>query len=152
MRRRDAILIVTLAAMPVLVCAGVVTWPIIAESYEKPDPAKMRAYRLSLLTDAQVLGLHDRAIAESAKQEQWAEQQDKSFWADRQRAMDECESNPAVKLRDPDHCFRPIPLGMMDGGNKTLVEPPDALFEQYAMGICSMVHSVREARQSRCLP
>jgi hypothetical protein len=81
-----------------------------------------------------------------------AQEQDKAFWSERDRAYAECESNPATKLRDPDRCNRPIPLGMMSGGNQSLVETPDALFEQYVIGICSMAHSVREAKQYRCLP
>ena len=150
MGRRKVISIAALAA--VFLVAALVLAPILKESYETPDLGKMRAYRLSLLTDTQVLQLHTRAVADSAKQEQWAQQQDKSFWTGRQRAMDECEANPAAKLRDPDHCFPPIPLGMMDGGNMALVEPPDTLFEEYVMGICSMVQSVRDARQHGCLP
>jgi hypothetical protein len=113
---------------------------------------KMRAYRMSFLTDAQVLELHDRAVAESVKERKIADEQDKAYWAERNRAYADCESNPSAKLRDPDHCNQPIPLGMMDGGNQSLVEPPDALFEDYVMGICAMVHSVREARRFQCLP
>lgn len=152
MQRRDAILIAAFVAVLVLVCAGAVLWPIIAESYEQPDPAKMRAYRMSLITDAQVLELHARAVADSAKQKQWADEQDKAYWAERNQASADCEANPAAKPRDPDHCFKPIPLGMMDGGNQALVELADALFEDYVMGMCAMVKSVREARHYRCLP
>lgn len=152
MVRRDVISIALTAAMLMVICAGAAFAPVIAESYEKADPAKMRAYRMSLLTDAQLLELHARAVAESAKQQKMAEQQDRAFWAERNQAYAECQANPAAKLRDPDHCNRPIPLGMMSGGNQSLVEPPDALFEDYVMGICAMVHSVREARQYRCLP
>jgi hypothetical protein len=152
MGRREVILTAAFAAVLVFICAGAALAPIIAEGYEKPDPAKMRAYRMSLLTDAQVLELHARAVDESAKQKKFADEQDKAFWAERNQSYADCESNPAAKLRDPDHCNSPIPLGMMYGGNQSLVEPPDALFEDYVMGICSMIHSVREARHSRCLP
>jgi hypothetical protein len=152
MQRRETILIAALVAVLVLVCVGAALSPMIAESYEKPDPARMRAYRMSLLTDAQVLELHARAVAESAKQKKIADERDREYWAERNQANADCEASPAAKLRDPDHCNRPIPLGMMDGGNQALVEPPNSLFEDYVMGICAMVHSVREARQYRCLP
>jgi hypothetical protein len=152
MRRRDVILVAAGATALALLCAGVVLAPIIAESYERPDPAKIRAYRMSLLTDAQVLELHARAMEESAKQKRLADEQDKAFWAERSRAYAECESNPATKLRDPDHCSKPIPLEMLSAGHQSLVETPDALFEGYVMGICSMADSVREAKRYRCLP
>jgi len=152
MGRREVISIAAFAAVLVLGCTAAALAPIIQESYEKPDLAKMRAYRMSLLTDAQVLELHARAVADSAKQKQWADEQDKAFWADRNRAITECESNPANKLRDPIHCSPPIPIEMMYAGNQALVEPVSALFEDYVMGICSTVKNVREARHYRCLP
>lgn len=152
MGRCEVISIAAFAAVLVLGCAAAALAPIIQESYEKPDLAKMRAYRMSVLTDAEVLELHARAVADSAKQKQWADEQDEAFWADRNRAITGCESNPAIKLRDPNHCSPPIPIGMMSGSNQALVEPADALFEEYVMGICSMVKSVREARHYRCLP
>jgi hypothetical protein len=152
MGRREIISLAALAAVLVLGIAGLMLAPIVKESYEAPDPAKIRAYRLSLLTDAQVLDLHARAVAESAKQAKIAEEQDRAYWTERNQAYADCEANPAAKLRDPDHCNRPIPLGMMGGGYRALVEPPDALFEEYVLGICSIVHSVREARRYRCLP
>lgn len=150
MQRRYAI--IGLAILVALTCAGAVLWPIIVESYEKPDWAKMRAYRMSRLTDAQLLELHKRAIEESANQKTIADDQDKTFWAERSKASAECEANPATKLRDPDHCNPPIPLGMLSGGNQVFVVSPGDLFEQYVMGSCLMVRSVREARKYNCLP
>jgi hypothetical protein len=152
MERREVLLIAPFVGVLVLGCTAAALAPIIKDSYEKHDPARMRAYRMSLLTDAQVLELHARAITDSAKQKQWADEQDKVFWRDRSRAIAECESNPATKLRDPNHCSPPIPFGMMSGGNQALVEPADDVFEGYVMGVCPMVKSVREARQHRCLP
>src|ERR1700731_2078180 len=126
---REVISIAAFAAVLALGCTAAALAPTIKESYEKPDPARMRAYRMNLLTDAQVLELHARAAADSAKRKQWADEQDKAFWRDRSRAITECESNPATKLRDPDHCAPPIPIGMMSGGNQVYVESADTLFE-----------------------
>ena len=107
--RREAIVPAALVAVLILAVAGKAVAPIIKESYEKTDPGTMRAYRMSPLTDAQVLELHARAVEESAKQKRAAEEQDKAFWAGRDRAMRECESSPASKLRDPDHLLQTHP-------------------------------------------
>jgi hypothetical protein len=96
--------------------------------------------------------LHSSAVTDSSKRKKWADEQDKAFWAERNKTYTDCEANPAAKLRDPDHCNRPIPLGMMSGGNQAMVKPPDALFEDYVLGICVIMLSVREARRSGCLP
>jgi hypothetical protein len=66
MRERAVILIAVFAVLLVLICVGASMVPTVEESYEKPDLARMRAHRMSLLTDAQVLELHASAINESA--------------------------------------------------------------------------------------
>ena len=64
MRSREAISIAAFAVVLVVGCVAAALAPFIQESYERPDPAKMRAYRMSLLTDPQVLELHARAVRE----------------------------------------------------------------------------------------
>jgi len=141
---------VVLASVALLIVGSALFGQTIAESFEKPDYAKMRAYRMSLLTDAQVVALHDRAVADHEKHKQIAADQDAEFWTNYNRAVAECDANPAAKLRD--NCHIPMTDGMLSGGNQAQVETVDALFESYVMGFCDMVDSVREAKQHRCLP
>lgn len=150
MRSSSIVSIVAVAAVIGLGCAGLMLAPMIQESYERPDPAKMRAYRMSLFTDEQLLQMKARSIKESEDQKRQTDEADKASAAKRTQETRDCEANPAAKLRDPDHCFKPLPLVSSSGLD--LVQSPDAIFEEHVMGICAMVESVREARQHRCLP
>lgn len=111
MRRRDIVSVVAVAVVIGLGIAGAVFAPMIQESYERPDPAKMRAYRMSLFTDEQLLQMHARSIKESEEQKRQAAEADKEYLAKRAQEERDCEANPAAKLRDPNHCFKPLPLG-----------------------------------------
>jgi hypothetical protein len=122
------------------------------KDYEPPDPARMRAYRMSLVIDTELAELRARAVEEAEKQKEWADEQDAAFWADRNRMIRECEANPASKLRDPARCSRSIPLGMLFGGFKEVVDSPATILDGYLMDLCLAAETVREARRYRCLP
>jgi hypothetical protein len=148
MRPRDIALIAAFMVVVGLILAGAVLAPIIKEAREKPDLAKMRAYRMSLYTDEQLLQMHASAIKESEQQMRLAKGADRAFWEKRRSEERDCESNPAAKLRDPDHCGMPI----VSGSNLDLVQSADALFEERVMGMCFIADSVREAKRYKCLP
>jgi hypothetical protein len=99
MRPRDIVSIVAVAAVIGLGLVGAVLAPMIQESYERPDPAKMRAYRMSLFTDEQLLQMHARSIKESEEQRRQVEEADKESAAKRVQEARDCEANPAAKLR-----------------------------------------------------
>jgi hypothetical protein len=147
MRSREAFSIAAFAVVLVLGCVAAALAPFIKESYEKPDPAKMRAYRMSLLTDAQVLELHARAVREVDRRREQKIEAEKVSNAEQERKWRECEANPVAKLRDPQHCT--IPEHFSDPGFDESVEQ---VFEDYVMDFCEMVGSVREAKEHKCLP
>jgi hypothetical protein len=145
-----AVLYLSGAMLILLVAGAAVYGPKIQDLSEKPDRAKMRAYRMSQLTDDQVLELHKRAEDDSELQRRSDKEADEASRRQRNEEMSKCEADPVQKLRSPTHCMGQMPL--FAGSYEELSEPAEQLFEDYVMGSCEWVTNVFEAKQRHCLP
>jgi len=113
----------------------------------------MRAYRLSRMTDEQVIQLHQDSVREFEEHKRQQAEAGKKFWADREERRRACESNPAAKLRDPNHCFEFLPLTIEDIGKPLMGwETPDKFFENSLTEFCQLADSVHKAKRIGCLP
>lgn len=126
--------------------------PSMKETYLKPDSVQMRAYRVSKLSDAQLVALHDKAVQEFEAHKQQQAEEGKKYWAERAERQRTCEANPASKFRNPIGCYEPLPLLHEAIGKPAMGwESPEAFFEDEIMGICKYVDSVRKAKEAGCL-
>jgi hypothetical protein len=127
--------------------------PSIEDSFRVPDRQQMRAYRISRLSDQQLISLHEKSVQDFEQHKQLQAEDGKKYWTERAQRQQACESNPAAKLRDPRGCYEPLPIEYEAIG-KPLVgwESPEKFFEDKIMGVCPVMKSVREAKQAGCLP
>jgi hypothetical protein len=124
-----------------LVGAGfLIVGPIIRDMSEAPDGQKMRAYRLTKLSDQRVIELHDQAAREFEQAKQASAEEGKKFWEERERRRHACESDPAAKLRDPNHCFEPLPIGFEEIGKPPYGWSTERFFEDSILGICEFAN------------
>jgi hypothetical protein len=127
--------------------------PMIQERTQAPESYKMRAYVLSRLSDQQVIDLHEKAARDFEEHKRKQAEEGKQFWEGLRQQQVACESNPAAKLRDPNHCLMPLPLGYEDVGKPSYGwETADKFFEAYVMGRCIYASTVHEAKSLGCLP
>lgn len=133
--------------------AALLTAPYFRDAYEKPDHAKMRAYRISRFDDNRLIELKEQSGREFQQHKEAMAEDGRKYWRERQERAAACEANPAAKLRDPDHCYEPLPFSFEDIGKPAMGwESPEQFFEDHIMGVCELADSVRDAKRRGCLP
>jgi hypothetical protein len=118
-----------------------------------PNEARMRAFRLSVLTDENLRDLHTKATAQvEAAHADW-DKQIKELVAEREAEIAECSSkifDVAYKTRNyPDGCPRPI---WPDGLARPRMQSVSEAYEALIMNGCHFQRTVLEARFAGCLP
>jgi hypothetical protein len=127
--------------------------PSTKEMLQTADRRQMRAYRVSKLTDVQLLQFQQRAERDFEKEKERLSEDAKRFWAKRAEKQQACESNPVAKLRDPDACNQPLPIEHERIGKpQPGWETPEAFLENQIMGDCAFMRTVGEAKHAGCLP
>jgi hypothetical protein len=127
--------------------------PSMEDSFRAPNQNQMRGYRVSKLSDRQLLSLHEKSVQDFEIHKRLQAEDGKKYWAERAQRQQACESNPAAKLRDPRGCYESLPIGYESIG-KPLVgwDSPEKFFEDKIVGVCAMMKTVREAKHTGCLP
>ena len=137
----------------ILACAIVLGVPFAAKIlYEqsKPDYVTMRAYVVSHLSDEQIRKAHIDA-EEYVKREYARQKREDEVWRrEKEEKLAPCSVDIAYKERHPGDCE--VPLNWASQFEPFALPPIAVMYEQFLMGACASVETVREAKSLDCLP
>ncbi len=126
----------------------------IPEHFTKPDLQKMRAYRLTGVSDEKLRELYTKAHSEAERLRVVTEKEKESSRVRLMNELGECNTNmsdPAFKARHPNGCNM-LPLMLFDGNPVFRIQTADEIFEDMIIGPCKFAQSNYEAKQMGCLP